>query len=157
LIVTVSFAIGTLRVGPYKFMYPSPGDVFLLAEKTSIFVRRERAASLFRSFVNNQEIVDRKATYLIGAQLWFRNSIFLSLTLAMLLTGYVSIRNIAERRASPTFPQPTSTIASPTLVDQTETGQPSVSPTETFSPTREAPTPTATSTLASIEVTDQGP
>jgi hypothetical protein len=88
LIWTIFLAVKVVTVGDYKFTYPSANDVFELSSASLCHVKRERAASLFYSFAQNHQVVNRKATFLSGAQLWFRNSIFVLLAMTLLLALY---------------------------------------------------------------------
>ncbi len=85
LIWTVHLARKVVSVPDYKFTYPSANDIFALAHDSIQDVKRERTISLFYSFASNRRIADRKATYLSGAQTWFRNSIVLLVILALVL------------------------------------------------------------------------
>jgi hypothetical protein len=73
---TIILAIKVVAVGEYRFSYPSANDIFELANKPLHDVKKERVSSLFSSFSQNNRVINRKATFLKGAQLWFRNSIF---------------------------------------------------------------------------------
>ena len=118
-----------VTVGDYRFTYPSANDIFRLSDATLNYVKRERVASLFYSFARNVRVVNRKATYLSGAQVWFRNSIVLLLTLTSVLALYVvfnpptGITPPVQVPSSVTQPvlQPTSTpqLLTPTVVVST--------------------------------------
>lgn len=86
---TIFLAVKVVSVGDYLFMYPSANDILQLSDETLTSVKQERAVSLFRSFVQNNQTVNRKATFLGGAQLWFRNSIFSLLILTLLIGIWV--------------------------------------------------------------------
>ncbi|MBC8492660.1 MAG: hypothetical protein H8D43_02650 [Chloroflexi bacterium] len=144
LMFTIYLAVKVVTVGDYVFTYPSANDIFELSKASLEYVKRERAASLFYSFTQNQQVVNRKATYLSGAQLWFRNSVVLLLVLTLLLALYAPFKSSApvpgasmptvrptvsvQPRAIPTDTlQPTSTL---TVVASTDT--PAAAPTATI-------------------------
>jgi len=132
--LTIFLAIKVVTVGDYRFTYPKATDIFDLSRVSLEAVRRERAASLFYSFAQNCRVVNRKATFLSGAQLWFRNSIILLLILTFFL-------------AIPAFFMPTATsgVSTPT-VGATTTVQPATKTSDT-------PQPAATPTIAVQPVT----
>ena len=103
---TISLATRVVAIGRYRFTRPSANDVFLLSSASLLTVKHERAVSLFHSFAQNVRQVDRKATYLGGAQLWFRNSITLLLILTFFLTLYLVVRTLAPAPGMPASPPP---------------------------------------------------
>jgi hypothetical protein len=86
LFVTAYLGSRVVEVGEYRLAYPSANDIFTLSGEKLTSVRLERAASLFYSFAHNAQVVNRKATYLIGGQLWFRNFI----ALLLLISGMIA-------------------------------------------------------------------
>jgi len=146
---TIFLAVKVVTVGDYQFTYPSANDIFRLSDTSLQDVKHERAVSLFYSFVHNHQMVNRKATYLGGAQLWFRNSIILLLVLTLLLAVHTLFRSPAPTTgtsvSTPTsvfvdmVPSPESTY----LPAHTVTGVPTRRPTATLSATI-LPTPTMT-------------
>lgn len=103
----------------YRFAYPDPNDIFALSVDSLCHVKRERAIDLFISFVQTHRVADRKATYLSGAQTWFRNSIFLLLMLALSLAVCATFRS----------PSPTREVSVPTSV-QGAPKRPRLAPTQ---------------------------
>lgn len=85
---TIYLAVKVVAVGEYRFTYPSANDIFKLSDSPLHDVKQEHVLSLFYSFAKNQQLINRKATFLNGSQLWFRNSIFLLLILSLLIAGY---------------------------------------------------------------------
>lgn len=85
LLWTIYLSMRTIVVFNFPFTYPNAADIFDLSNKTLHAVKRERIASLFYSFVQNTKAINRKGTWLGGAQKWFRNSITLLLCVAILL------------------------------------------------------------------------
>jgi len=132
---TIFLAMKVVAISDYRFSSPSANDIFRLADASLGYVKRERAASLFYSFAQNNRVVNRKATYLGGAQLWFRNSIILLLVLTLILAIYVpfqalsTVTQIPAPTTVPTatiqlVPTPTSTLqptSTSTLVTPTNT------------------------------------
>jgi hypothetical protein len=146
LMFTIYLAVKVVTVGDYVFTYPSANDILELSKASLQYVKRERAASLFYSFTQNQQVVNRKATYLGGAQLWFRNSVVLLLVLTILLALYAPFKPLAP---APGTPVPT--------VEPSVTVQPRAVPTDTLQPTptltmvvpTNTPTATPTATVGS--------
>lgn len=137
LMLTIFLAIKVINIGDYHLTYPSANDIFKLSNANLSYVKRERVISLFYSFAHNVQIVNKKATYLGGAQLWFRNSIILLLSTALFFAIYVPVvsylNNSSGGITTQSAPTPTYTpTASPT-----GTSTPTDTPTNT-------PTPTAT-------------
>jgi hypothetical protein len=144
---TIFLAVKVVTVGDYWFTYPSANDILKLSNASLSYVRRERAASLFYSFAQNYRVVNRKATFLGGAQLWFRNSIVLLLFLSLLLAV-----------CAPLMPAPASGVLTPTI-GPGATVQPTTAPTDTPQPTS-TPTmvvPTDTSTVTPLMTVQPGP
>jgi len=146
LMFTIYLAVKVVMVGDYLITYPSANDIFELSEASLQYVRRERAASLIYSFAQNHQVVNRKVTYLGGAQLWFRNSVVLLLALTLLLALYAPFK---PSTPAPGTPMPT--------VEPPVTVQPRAVPTDTLQPTptltmvvpTDTPTATPTATVGS--------
>lgn len=85
LIMTILLAYHTIIVGRYLFTYPSIDDLLKLPAATLVEVKRERLSSIYYSYEKNTENINLKASYVIGSQLWFRNSMVLLLLLALVL------------------------------------------------------------------------
>jgi hypothetical protein len=140
---TIYLAVKVVTVGDYKFTYPAAQDILEIGDTSPRTFKREYVASLFYSFARNQQVVNRKATYLGGAQLWFRNSVVLLLVLTLLLGLY------APFSSSSTGVQPSpSTVGGTATPQATTTTQPTAtvphSPQPTFTPTITIPTVTPT-------------
>jgi hypothetical protein len=88
LMLTILLAVKVVAVGEYKFTYPSANDIFELSVKPLNDVKADRVSTLFFCFSQNNQIVDRKATFLNGSQRWFRNSILLLLSISILIASY---------------------------------------------------------------------
>jgi hypothetical protein len=121
LLFTIFLASRVVTVLDYAFTYPNPKDILLLSDASLAYVRIEYIASVYYSFIRNQEIDNVKATFLGGAQLWFKNSIFLLLAFTLFLGGYM----ISDRFLIPAF----ETIFSIDLNSHTQTNSPVVTPT----------------------------
>lgn len=152
LILTIYLATKVVTLGDYRLTSPSANDIFKLNQSDLRYVKRERAISLFFSFVQNVRVVNRKATYLIGAQLWFRNSIVLLLVTTLFLALVIPLSATSSNGVSdnqvgvPTATTtPTSTIVPTSTVPPTRI--PTNTPTPTFTVTA-TPTLTRTPTIA---------
>ncbi|MBU1700010.1 MAG: hypothetical protein KJ970_03435 [Candidatus Eisenbacteria bacterium] len=80
--ISIYLALKVLAISDYKFVTPDPADIFHLSDKPLNIVKIERAATLYYSYHRNEQLLNEKGTYLIGAQRWFRNAIVLLLILA---------------------------------------------------------------------------
>jgi len=151
LMMTILLAMKVVAVREYRFTYPKAIDIFDLSRASLHYVKRERVISLFYSFVKNAQIVNRKATFLAGAQVWLRNSIVLLLVLTLLLALYTPFELFVPKTkvSVPTQQGPNVTLQ-PTLspaVTLQSTHTPTVlSPTNTAQTTTITPTNTATIT-----------
>lgn len=151
LIFTIYLALKVVTVGDYKFTYPSASDILKLATQDIDDLRRDRAVALLVSYEQNATTVNYKATFLGGAQLWFRNSIALLSCLTIVLAIYAPFTSFA--RAGGLVPQ-TPTLA-PTL---TTTSRPTVVPSPTATSTATMlPTRTNTPTTGVATVAPQSP
>jgi hypothetical protein len=151
---TIYLAVKVVIVGDYRFTYPSANDIFDLSNATLNHVKRERAASLFYSFAQNVQVVNRKATYLGGAQLWFRNSIVLLLVLTLLLAVCAPLMPTSVSGV-PTPPMGSSPTVQPT---RAPTDTPQATPMPTGTPTRTpTSTPTCTPTATPTAIVQSSP
>jgi hypothetical protein len=126
---TIFLASKAVAVFEYRFTEPHPDDILALSRASLRYVKRERAASLFYSVSQNSRMVNRKGTYLGGAQLWFRNSIVVLLVLILVLAIFML--------AAPITPQGTSAPGQPAIVPS-QTLQPLA--TQTLAITRDTAT-----------------
>ncbi len=93
LLLTILLALRVVEVGTYRFAYPGVDEVRHLGEVPLIVAKRERAGTVLRCFERNHAVVNGKANYLIGAQVWFRNAMVLLFLLATLLAGRAVLGN----------------------------------------------------------------
>lgn len=136
---TIYLAVQVVIVGGYWFTYPSGDDILKLPNASLSYIKRERVASLFYSLVQNTRVVNRKATFLGGAQLWFRNSIVLLLVLTLLLAVYAFfVSGVPANTPAPTATLP---LTPPLTLAPTNAARPAAA-TET------SPSSTSTSALA---------
>lgn len=141
---TIFLAVKVVTVGDYWFTYPAADDIFQLSSVTLTCVKQERAASLFYSFAQNQKVINRKATFLSGAQIWFRNSIVLLLALTLLLALYVPFKS----SSSSGVPVPTTGPTTTPQLSVPATDTPGSTSTQTVIIATKTPTivlPTSTS------------
>lgn len=154
LMLTIFLATKVVNIGAYRFTYPSANDIFNLVNADLRYVKRERAVSLFYSFAQNVRVVNRKATYLGGAQIWFRNSIMLLLATTLFFAAIIPFSSSSLNPVPVISNTPTSTITptntfSPTDIPTntpTSTSIPTATPTSTYTPTF-TPSPTLTITV----------
>lgn len=146
LLMTITLALRATQVGKYKFMEPALSDLWKVedGEKKEIDVLWSQAVTLFYTYIYNRELVNRKATHVSGAQIWFRNTLILLFSLAILL-GIPSLLNSGEIPQNP--------VLVPVIVTATYTDTPSPTPTATATFTL-TNTPTSTNTAtATVAVT----
>lgn len=153
---TIFLASKAVDVFGYRFTYPSADSILDLEKESLQEVKRERAASLLRSINQNSEMVRKKATYLGGAQLWFRNSIILLMILMLVFAIVVLLVPVPTNGSSvpaqsTVGPSQTPQLA-PSLTPAMSTVKPTVMPIDT--PTTTA---TATSTVSPTTTLTPGP
>jgi hypothetical protein len=125
----IFLSVKVVTVGDYTYTYPSANDIFDLADSPLQSVQKERAASLFFSFVQNHRVVNRKATFLNGSQLWFRNSIFLLLLLTLLLAFYIPFKANMPVTGATLAPITATRTLTPTKAITVTSTPPSITPT----------------------------
>ncbi len=132
LTLTILLASRVVIVGAYKYSFPDASDVFRMNTQTLIETKKDRLASYLYCYSRNSQIHNIKASYLIGAQLWFRNSVVLFLILAFAL-----------------IPNFFGNIASNFQRHVVATATPTVTLTETLVPSTITPTPNSVILLVS--------
>lgn len=142
LIISIILAQKAIKVGLNRYMSPDPSDRLNISEKNMEAHNRELAGDIVLSYENNLGVINDKAVYVSGAQIWFRNCIALLFLLmsVLALNALVSPspKNLPSQMVilTPT-PIPTATAT------QTPTQTPTATPTETVLP---SPTSLTTST-----------
>lgn len=147
LFITVVLAIKAIRVGKFSFMSPHITNLWERDGMDEIAYRRDQARTLLRSYFHNHGIINDKASFVAGAQDWFRNTIML----LMLMTAFIIFTpNQTQSTSTPTHTatQTTAPTTTPTVAPSetsTLTPVPSETPTLTSTPTSiPMPTPTVT-------------
>jgi hypothetical protein len=160
LLITLLVALRTVDVFLYKQSEVAARDIFDLcgSATTLLSVKRQRATDLFKAYEANVYVAREKATYLGGAQLWFRNALALLFLLSLTVGTQAVTSAVQKSRIAPT-PTPTPQ-ASPPLAQATPVSTGSVTATPSPSPTsvaagltptptnRSAPTPLPTTPIA---------
>ncbi len=84
----ILISLVAVSVGPryYEIMQPHSDDVLSIHKKGEVSSRFEHAESLYKSYKSNTLVAKRKATYLMGSQLWFRNAIYLLILSAIFMS-----------------------------------------------------------------------
>jgi len=140
LLITLLLARKAIVIGKYNFMAPDPLDRLELKKTNRNDIYRQYAADLLRSYENNLALINDKATYVRGAQDWFRNAILLLFILSMVFTIYLLFRPNLDVQVTPQ-PIPVFVVT----VTSTPTYTPTYTPTLTPAPTSTS-TPLATPT-----------
>ena len=149
LLLTILLALRVVEVGTYRFAYPGVDEVRHLGEVPLIVAKRERAGTVLRCFERNHAVVNGKANYLIGAQVWFRNAMVLLFLLATLLAGRAVLGNgpapgTSTLRGRGAIPAPTEEGPGPQQppcpADRRGAFGPAVGPRPTIAPPRSYPT-----------------
>ena len=117
LMLTIFLAIKVVNIGDYRWTYPSANDIFGLTDASLSYVKRERVISLFYSFAHNIRVVNRKATFLGGAQLWFRNSIILLLSITLFSATYIPFASYRNSSSGTTTILPPTNTPTLTITD----------------------------------------
>jgi hypothetical protein len=82
---TILLSSRVVRVGNYSYSVPEVTDVFKMKSQSLLEAKKERLASYVYCYSKNYRVNNVKASYLMGAQLWFRNSMIAFLLLAFIL------------------------------------------------------------------------
>lgn len=126
LTLTILLAFKVVVVGKYKYFTPDIFDVYKMESISLLETKKDRLTTYLSCYDNNSKIHNIKASYLIGAQLWFRNSVLSFLFLAFILIP-VFFHNTSDTN---TLPTPTQTILLPIDLQETQNiGKPSIQPT----------------------------
>lgn len=135
LFIIVVLAIKAIRVGKFSFMYPQITNLWEREGMSEIGYYRETARILLRSYFHNHGIINDKASFVAGAQDWFRNTIIL---LMLMTTFIVFTPNPTQSNLVP--PITVTPIVAPTALQsvtpsETSTSTPSVTTAPTLMPT----------------------
>jgi len=76
-IITTVLARRAIHVGRRPFMAPDIANLWTLNQHNGDEVYQGHAASLLKSYMHNRAVINDKATYVRGAQDWFRNTVVL--------------------------------------------------------------------------------
>ncbi len=147
LMLTIYLAFRAVAVGDYRFMYPSANDIFALSTGCLQYVQRERVVDLFLSFAHNVGEINRKATYLGGAQVWFRNSLIALLLLALSLAAYIPFRSPSPASGTPPATPVQGLVNTPQATLPT-TSTPSTTPVQGLAGTPQATLPISSTPTA---------
>lgn len=143
LFITVVLAIKAIRVGKFGFMSPYIANLWKREGMSEIGYCRDQARTLLRSYFHNRGIINDKASFVAGAQDWFRNTIML----LMLMTAFI-VFTPSQTQPAPTLPSTATQTIVPTTTPTTtpsETSTATLSPSETSTSTPlPSDTPTAT-------------
>lgn len=133
-VITVVLATHAIKIA--TFQYPEPYDMLRMRDFNRDTIRKQRASSLLNAYTHNQVIVNKKITYVRGAQDWFRNAVLI----LVLLLGVLAF-SLAINPSLATLPmeRPLRVI----LVTPTPLPSPMLPATSTL-------TPEATSTLVPL-------
>jgi len=129
----VFLALRVIAVGHhnYEFMEPSAEDIFKIPSADLSLARIEHGASLLASHLNNSRVADRKASYLIGAQLWFRNAVMLT----VLVSISIACASVLPRSTGSSIPTGTPTPAQASAATASRLEQESPDPASPEPPT----------------------
>ena len=123
LLVTLILARRAIVIGKYKFMSPDPLDILKLTETNRTPILRERAVSMLFSYEHNRALINDKATYVRGAQDWFRNVVFLLFVLLIVLVIYLPLKPLVDVRP-PSTPMPVIIVTVTSTPSSTRITQP---------------------------------
>jgi hypothetical protein len=138
---TILLAFKVIAVGKYKYTSPSINNVQKMATQKLIEAKRDRLFDYIYCCEKNREMHNEKASYLIGAQLWFRNSVVSFLVLAFILTPILFVKTNDASNAMITQISIQNIEINGRLVDPTNTPKSfttlnTYTPTLTFVPTK---------------------
>lgn len=146
LTLTILLAARVITVGKYTRLDIT--NVFDMNTQKPSETKRIRLNDYLLCYANNSKVHNEKASYLIGAQLWFRNSVFAFLVLSITLIPVIFINNAAKNPTleaiivTPALPPDIQENLPLPTIDLIETR---IQPTLTYKPSN---TPTAKPTVA---------
>jgi hypothetical protein len=155
LIIVISLTLTVLLASKVvlvrNYTYPDIADVFEMGTKTLKEVKTDRLTTYIYCFAKNNQIHNIKISYLIGAQLWFRNSVIIFLALAFVLIANFLNSATNNIQLPTTTPETQSTFP----ITQTFTSLPStIQPMNTIEPTEtQAVSPSITNSATNISIT----
>ena len=161
LTLTILLAARVITVG--KYMRLNITNVFDMNTQKPSEIKRGRLNDYLQCYANNSKVHNEKASYLIGAQLWFKNSVFAFLVLSISLIPILFINNSTK---NPTLE---AIIVTPALLPNTQENLPlptidlietKIQPTLTYKPSNTPtakPTVTPTLLLTNIPITQEAP
>lgn len=83
LLLSTLFASRATRVGEYRFTVPEITNLWDFVNKSSDNVWRNQAYDILYSYFLNRHLINRKASFVIAGQDWFRNAIIFLLILSL--------------------------------------------------------------------------
>ena len=171
LLSTIIIARRATIVDKYAYIEPLPQDMLAIRKWSRDILIRNHTAKMMYSSEYNAALNNRKATYVIGAQDWFRNSIVLLLILLLFLafgplakgaepdTQPLPIIIVTSQPAPSATPFPTKTSSpAPSVTALTPSRQPHMTSTPaiiTTESTATIPAKVATSSHTPTEVLDE--
>jgi len=102
LLFTALLSWKTLHVHDYTFQAPTPNFALSVAERGVRDSSKDKTKALYSAMCHNAIVGNIKATYLGGAQLWFRNSV----ALILLVLTAVPLTLALQSKANGVAPQP---------------------------------------------------
>jgi len=153
--LTLTVLLASRAVIVRSYTHPDIADVFLMESRSLKEIKIDRLTTYMYCYAKNFQTHNIKVSYLIGAQLWFRNSIIIFLILAFILIsnflGSATINTQLLSTPTLTLSQTQSAVfVTQTLISSSATTQSTntIEPTET--PT---PFPIVTSSATNISIT----
>jgi len=92
--ITKSIYYSIMALKPDKYLHPDANEIFSLSDKSIEEVRRERAIDSFYSYVKNIDLNNKKATLLLKAQNYFRNSVIALTIISLMLALCVTVSDL---------------------------------------------------------------
>lgn len=83
-LMTMTLSMKCLDAMSYRWMAPAPADVVSMVTSPIIDSKRERIVDLYRSYVWNRVLIDRKVTFTRGAQAFFVRASYIAFVAAIL-------------------------------------------------------------------------
>jgi hypothetical protein len=102
--VALVLALRVIETGRFKRMEPDPCDVLKSAGQHARDRKCELIWDRFHSAERNRDMINGKATYLIGAQIWFRNAAIAAVLAALIAAGMTLLRHRPEDGAPAHLP-----------------------------------------------------
>lgn len=154
-LMTVILAMRAMRVT--AFQQPTVMELFDVRDFNRETIFKQRAASLLDAYHYNQVTINKKVTYIRGAQDWFRNVVYLLVVLMAAMTTMLVANPYLVGQSQPTpLPVIITTVIPTASHGSTATARPIATATATAAPALTATVTPSTVPLPTQTITPAG-